>query len=235
MYEANYSRDMYVTVLDEMNIARIEYYFAEFLSLLELPAVGERYIDVVSDQWETDPPQLNEGKILLPPNMWFIGTANNDDSTFAISDKVYDRAMILNLDKKSERFAAPNTEPLCISAERFNELARNAEKEYSVSMRNLSRLEELDKYLAEHFHVSFGNRIMKQIRSYIPVFIASGGDELEALDDILSKKVFRKLESQNPIYLRSSVSDLIEFLDKLFGKNHLPLSVEVILKIQRNA
>ena len=37
MYEANYSADMYITVLDEMNIARVEYYFAEFLSLLELP------------------------------------------------------------------------------------------------------------------------------------------------------------------------------------------------------
>ena len=37
MYEANYSKDMYITVLDEMNIARVEYYFAEFLSLLELP------------------------------------------------------------------------------------------------------------------------------------------------------------------------------------------------------
>lgn len=235
MYEANYSRDMYVTVLDEMNIARVEYYFAEFLSLLELPDVEERYIDVVSDKWENDPPQLNEGRILLPPNMWFIGTANNDDSTFAISDKVYDRAMILNLDKKSEHFAAPKTEPLCISAERFNELAQNAEKEYSISMRNLNRLQELDKYLVEHFHVSFGNRIMKQIMSYIPVYIASGGDELEALDDILSKKVFRKLEAQNPIYLRSSVADLLEFLDKLFGKNNIPLSTEVILKILRNA
>ena len=102
-------------------------------------------------------------------------------------------------------------------------------------MRNLNRLHELDKYLAEHFHVSFGNRIMKQIMSYIPVYIASGGDELEALDDILSKKVFRKLEAQNPIYLRSSVADLLEFLDKLFGKNNIPLSTEVILKILRNA
>ena len=37
MYEANYSKDMYVAILDEMNIARVEYYFAEFLSLLELP------------------------------------------------------------------------------------------------------------------------------------------------------------------------------------------------------
>ena len=37
MYEANYSEEIYITVLDELNIARVEYYFAEFLSLLELP------------------------------------------------------------------------------------------------------------------------------------------------------------------------------------------------------
>ena len=45
-----------------------------------------------------------KGKLLLPRNMWFVGTANNDDSTFAISDKVYDRAMVINLDKKSNPF-----------------------------------------------------------------------------------------------------------------------------------
>ena len=63
MYEANYSNDMYVTVLDEMNIARVEYYFAEFLSLLELPDEERRYLDVVSDVWASDPKQLKEGKI----------------------------------------------------------------------------------------------------------------------------------------------------------------------------
>ena len=47
LYEANYSKDIYITVLDEMNIARVEYYFAEFLSLLEIPDANERYLDVV--------------------------------------------------------------------------------------------------------------------------------------------------------------------------------------------
>ena len=47
MYEANYSKDMYITVMDEMNIARVEYYFAEFLSLLELPNEEEDRKSVV--------------------------------------------------------------------------------------------------------------------------------------------------------------------------------------------
>ena len=104
LYEANLNNDLYALVLDEMNIARIEYYFAEFLSLLELPNPEGRNLDVVSDKWKNDPKLLKNGKLRLPVNMWFIGTANNDDSTFAISDKVYDRAMVMNLDKKAKPF-----------------------------------------------------------------------------------------------------------------------------------
>jgi hypothetical protein len=235
MYEANYSEDMYITVLDEMNIARIEYYFAEFLSLLELPDPDERYIEVVSDKWSNDPAQLKDGKIKLPANMWFIGTANNDDSTFAISDKVYDRAMILNLDNKSERYVAPETEKLHISCEKFNRLVDEAIEEYGVSRRNMKRLEALDKYLIEHFHITFGNRIMKQIKTYIPVYVSCGGDELIALDDILSKKVIRKLETQNPIYLRNAAEGLVEYINELFGNDNMTLCKEYIHRLERNA
>jgi hypothetical protein len=218
-----------------MNIARVEYYFAEFLSLLELPNPDERYIEVVSDEWESDPSQLKDGRIKLPENMWFIGTANNDDSTFAISDKVYDRAMIMNLDKKSDRFAAPMTDKMYISAEQFADLVDEAKSEYEVSLRNRSRLEQLDAFLIDRFHITFGNRIMKQILTYIPVYISCGGDELTALDDIISKKVIRKLETQNPIYLRNTSEELIVFLDELFGAENMTLCKEYIRRLQRNA
>ena len=235
MYEANYSGDMYVTVLDEMNIARVEYYFAEFLSLLELPNPDERYLTVVADTWENDPAGLKDGRIKLPVNMWFVGTANNDDSTFAISDKVYDRAMVLDLDRKRERFSAPKTKPRVISAEHFSHMAATAMQEYAVSHRNRQRLALLDAYLIEHFHITFGNRIMKQIGSYIPVFIACGGDELTALDDILAKKVIRKLETQNPIYLRGASEGLLAYLDELFGAENMTSCKEAIARLRRNA
>jgi hypothetical protein len=235
MYEANYSKDMYVTVLDEMNIARVEYYFAEFLSLLELPNADERYLTVVSDKWENDPAQLVDGRIKLPENMWFIGTANNDDSTFAISDKVYDRAMILNLDTKCERFAAPYTENTHISASDFKELVSRALKTHEVSRRNRARLDSLDKYLIKNFHITFGNRIMKQINTYIPVYVSCGGDELTALDDILAKKVIRKLETQNPIYLRNAAEGLIAYIEELFGADKMTLCKEYIRRLERNA
>jgi len=66
MYEANYSKSMYVTILDELNIARVEYYFAEFLSLLEIPNPERRYLDIVSDEWEDDPIQFRGGQMRLP-------------------------------------------------------------------------------------------------------------------------------------------------------------------------
>ena len=235
MYEANYSEDIYVTVLDEMNIARVEYYFAEFLSLLELPDPDERYIDVVSDIWSSDPLQLRNGRLKLPYNMWFIGTANNDDSTFAISDKVYDRAMVLNLDEKCERFTAPKTKNIHMSAENFRALVKEAFKEYEITGRNLKRLEALDKYLIDHFHITFGNRIMKQIRQYIPVYVSCGGTELEALDDILSKKIIRKLETQNPVYLRNASKELRAYINELFGEDTMRLCLNAIKRLELNA
>ena len=235
MYEANYSKDMYITVLDEMNIARVEYYFAEFLSLLEIPDPETRYIDVVSDVQKGDPVLLKGGRLKLPPNMWFVGTANNDDSTFAISDKVYDRAMVINLDRKTQFFEAKPAEQVRISADQFDSMVARAQKEYGMTARSARRLKKLDAYMIDKFKITFGNRIMKQIRQYIPVYLACGGDELDALDDILSKKVFRKLEAQNPIYVRNSVEELCNYLDELFGYDRMKLCKEYLRRFERAA
>ena len=235
MYEANYSEELFITVLDEMNIARVEYYFAEFLSLLEIPNPEGRYLDVVTDKKPKDPKLLKNGQLKLPTNMWFIGTANNDDSTFAISDKVYDRAMIMNLDKKSNWFDAPYTEGIKLSVKRWERLVKRATAEYKLTHRNKKRIGKLDEYMIEHFHISFGNRIMKQINCYVPVMIACGGNEIEAIDDILAKKVLRKLETQNPIYVRNSAEGLKNFLDELFGRDKMVKCKAYLTHLERNA
>ena len=235
MYEANYNEEIYVTVLDEMNIARVEYYFAEFLSLLEIPDPDKRYLDVVSDKWENDPKLLRNGQIKLPMNMWFMGTVNNDDSTFAISDKVYDRAMVMNLDIKCEPFEAERCQPIKLSSVRWEQLAAEAREDYEITDRNLRRIGKLDEYLIETFRITFGNRIMKQIKGYIPVMIACGGGELDAIDDILSKKVLRKLEAQNPVYVKSMADGLCNYLDELFGQDRMPLCKEYLHRLERNA
>ena len=100
MYEARYKDNIYITLLDEMNISRVEYYFAEMLSILELPSAEEWIIDLVPNAWESDPKLVENGRLKIPTNMWYIGTINNDDSTFMITDKVYDRAMPINIDEK---------------------------------------------------------------------------------------------------------------------------------------
>ena len=228
MYEAGYCKDPYITILDEVNISRVEYYFAEFLSLLELPDENKRYLDVVSDVWPNDPVQLKEGRVKLPANMWFIGTANNDDSTFAISDKVYDRAMVLSLEHKCEPYEAESTDPIRISIDHWNKLIEQAMQTYSLSQECEKKIRQLDEYLIETFKLSFGNRIMKQITAYVPIMIACGGDELQAVDDILSRKVFRKLESQNPTYIRNAVDGLSVRIDELFGSRAMPQSVEYL-------
>ena len=143
--------------------------------------------------------------------------------------------MILNLDNKCDRFAAPVTEKTFLSAKQFAELVEEAKSEYEVSSRNKKRLEMLDAYLIEHFHITFGNRIMKQILTYIPVYISCGGDELVALDDIIAKKVIRKLETQNPIYLRNSAEGLLNCIEELFGPDNMNLCKEYIHRLLRNA
>jgi len=234
MYEANNNEEIYITVLDEMNIARVEYYFAEFLSLLEIPNPDGRNLDVVADRWEDDPKLLqHNGKLRLPTNMWFVGTANNDDSTFSISDKVYDRAMVLNLDKKATPFEAEGKNKK-ISATHLEKLMTAAQREYDISDRNLRRIKKLDEYMIKTFHITFGNRIMKQIRCYVPVLVACGGTELEALDDILARKVFRKLESKNPVHVKQMADGVCAYLDELFGEDRLPLCKETIRLIEQN-
>ncbi len=235
MYEANCNEEIYVTVLDEMNIARVEYYFAEFLSLLEIPNPDGRNLDVVADKWDDDPKLLqHNGKLRLPTNMWFVGTANNDDSTFSISDKVYDRAMVLNLDKKAVPFEAPDAHGIKLSSTHLEKLFERAQREYDLSDRNMRRIKKLDEYMIQTFHITFGNRIMKQIRAYVPVLVACGGTELEALDDILSRKVFRKLESKNPVYVKQMADGVCGYLDELFGEDKMPLCKEAIRLIEQN-
>ena len=237
MYEANRSAEIYIAVLDELNIARVEYYFAEFLSLLEIPDAESRYLDVVPDVWANDPKGLRHGRIKLPENMWFIGTANNDDSTFAISDKVYDRAMVLDLNSKAEAFPLPEGSgyfSASFTAAEFAALVGREQAWFALTHRNERRLRELDAYLIDHFQVTFGNRIMKQIRSYVSVYVGCGGEEMDALDDILCKKVFRKFEALNAAYVRSEADGLCKFLTDLFGEGRMPRCHAYVRRIAKN-
>ena len=233
LYEAGGKDDVYITVLDEVNIARIEYYFAEFLSLLELPDANKRYLDVVSDTWKNDPERLVNGKLLLPVNMWFVGTANNDDSTFAVSDKVYDRAAVIDLERKCTPFVCDTPSPCRISNGALVALFEKAKEKYTLSSESKEKLKKLDEYLSEVFRVSFGNRIMRQTEAYVPIMLACGGTETDALDDILARKILRKLEQLSPAFVKSESENLLNLLDELFGEDAMLQSRQHIEKIQK--
>ena len=228
VYESNFFRDPNVIILDEMNIARVEYYFAEMLSILEMPLQSEWKIDVVAAMWDNDPCLINNGKIQIPNNNWFIGTINNDDSTFAVADKVYDRAIPIDLDSRAEAFEAPDTPTIHISTDHLNALFDDAKAKYPVSPDVLKKLETMNSYLIKNFRLAFGNRVMKQLRDYVPCFIACGGTEIEAVDFIVAKKVLRKFESLSLGFMKDELTKFNTFLDKTFGKNTMKICKEYV-------
>ena len=233
VYEANYFKDPHVIVLDEMNIARVEYYFAEMLSVLEMPRPDEWLIDIVTTVWDNDPCLIDGGKIHIRQNTWFVGTINNDDSTFAVADKVYDRAIPIDLESKAMAFTAPDTEPVHVTAEHLSSMFGEAKKKYPISEENMKKLEDMDLYVIKHFRLAFGNRIMKQLKDFVPCYVACGGTEIDGIDFMVAKKILRKFESLNMGFIKDELHKFILYLDKTFGKTNMSICKEYINRMQR--
>ena len=234
IYAASYNDDMNMVILDEMNIARVEYYFAEMLSVMEMPQADEWQIEMVPSSWDSDPANLIEGRLLIPQNVWYIGTANNDDSTFAVSDKVYDRALTINIDTKGVAFDAPDTPPANISYTSLHQKYQEAIANNPIDQEYLDKIESLDNYVIKKFRVAFGNRIVKQMKIFVPVYVACGGEAYEAIDHILCTKVFRKFESLNMALIRDEIKGLINYLNNLFGKDKMKDSIEFLDRLYRS-
>jgi hypothetical protein len=90
--DSNLKGRIVLVLLDEMNLARVEYYFSDFLSKLETRRNKETYLEL-----ETGSLKLaeKEGKVIIPQEFLFVGTMNEDETTQSLSDKVLDRANIL--------------------------------------------------------------------------------------------------------------------------------------------
>lgn len=117
----NHERDdrMLLVLLDEMNLARVEYYFSEFLSKLE---TRRSILNTENDARSRDPVEialdtgsLREGEhnIRLYPgrNLLFTGTMNEDESTQSLSDKVLDRACVLRFGRPAKMASAQAPTP----------------------------------------------------------------------------------------------------------------------------
>ena len=231
MYKAGYTDDVYTVILDEMNIARVEYYFAEMLSILEMPNKNEWVIEIVPSSWKTDPKRLKDGKLKIPPNMWYIGTINNDDSTFMVTDKVYDRAMPIDINDKGKVFEPIEMDAMDINYSYLDNLFSTAMQEHQVSEDTLAKIELMDDYTIKHFRIAFGNRIVSHMKKFVPVYVACGGDEVAGVDYFMAKKVLRKFEQLNISYIRDEITPYIDFLDKTFGKGKMKECIDYMMRL----
>ena len=193
-------------VLDEMNLSRIEYYFSDFLSLMENePDKREiKLLNValhrVEEGEKIEYAGLTDGHtIKVPENVWFIGTANRDESTFEISDKVYDRAHTMNFNKRAKKVLYHNEPipqqflPVSVLSRLFDE----AQSSVKFNLDNYPAVAQAEKLLAP-YNISFGNRIAMQMESFVNVYCScfSASDAIihDAVEKILLSKVVSKLE-----------------------------------------
>ena len=233
MYEANYNDDVYVAVLDEMNIARVEYYFAEMLSILEMPSRDEWVVELVPSSWPTDPKRLIDGKLRIPDNMWYIGTINNDDSTFAVTDKVYDRALPIDINDKGQVFEPIPTDAMNINSSYLEGLFRAAKEKNPLSDEMTKKIEEMDDYVIKHFRIAFGNRIVKQMKDFVATYVECGGREVDGVDYFIARKILRKFEQLNLAYIRDEIDGYIKFLDQEFGRENFTECKEYLLRLKK--
>lgn len=193
-------------VLDEMNLSRIEYYFSDFLSLMENEE-GRRSIRLLGTPLYRKHGGvryrylgLSEGlSIKIPENVWFIGTANRDESTFEISDKVYDRAHTMNFNRRAPKIRSLS-EPIpqrFISAQTLLDLFREAKSAVYFDIESSPVVAQVETLLAP-YNISFGNRIANQIEDFVRIYAACfGGGEraiADGLERILLSKIVAKLE-----------------------------------------
>lgn len=207
-------------VLDEMNLSRVEYYFADFLSILEMD--GKQWnIDLMAASTQGElPAKLQDCAIVIPYNTWFIGTANKDDSTFTITDKVYDRAVVIDFSERKEAVTVTKKEPqIRLNKETLVSLFEDAVRNSPMAKRDYDKFAALSSFMLDTFDVSFGNRIMNQIQVFVPVYIACGGTADKALDLMFARKVLRKLEGRFEENLKQNLTRLEKYVTAEYGKD----------------
>lgn len=185
-----------VILLDEMNLSRPEQYFSEFLSVLEKNDRAERKISLHESAMVDAPKRFVSGcEIHLPENVWFIGTANHDETTNELADKTYDRAHVMTMPRQDDTFAI---RPYSNARYSFSSLQRRFDKaieQYGSEARGLMlqlQDSQLPSILEEYFGLGWGNRLDRQGLRFIPVMIAAGASGASALDHLLATRILRK-------------------------------------------
>lgn len=237
LYRANYNPDqIHIFVLDEMNISRVEYYFADFLSVLEYPEDSWK-LSIMQLPYDFIPPaKLLNGELKIPNNVYFIGTANKDDSTFTITDKVYDRAITIDFSARNMPFTVEeDVKQVTISKTKLQSLYQEALNNHlnQLTTDDYNKFNLVCDFIDDYFGITFGNRILNQITSFVPVFVACGGKKEDAIDFLLARKVISKLEGRFEEYVKDGLKQLLNKMEKTYGQGVLKQSEKVIKNIMK--
>lgn len=198
---ADHPDKLFVICFDEMNLARVEHYFSQFLSILEMEP-GKRVLRLYNDDLESRlynsaqyPPTIS-----IQDNVLFVGTVNVDESTYHFSDKVLDRSNVLELDVMP--FAALKQLPERKKvAGRKEEVGFEAYKRFKNETRTLSLTDDETALLwdvhqaLQHVNrqLGVGPRIVKQIDRYLhnlpmqSVVTRDKGFDLQFVQRVLTK------------------------------------------------
>ena len=161
-------------VLDEMNLARVEYYFALFLSKME-----ERARSGIAKL------RLGKDEVLLTPNLYFIGTVNVDETTHGFSDKVFDRAQLIELE---------------VAEDLMYEHIGN--RPYRETLMNIWRI--------IHSAAPFSFRVVDDIIAYVDHAEKISASWQEAFDEQITQKVLPKVRG-NDAATERALKELAEY------------------------
>ena len=136
---------------------------------------------------------------------------------------------------KGQVFEPIPTDAKDINFSYLDNLFRTAMAENQISQETLDKIEEMDNYVIQHFRIAFGNRIVKHMKQFVPVFVACGGTEIDGVDYFIARKILRKFEQLNIAYIKEEIDPYIAFLDKTFGKNAMKECIEYLLRLKKIA
>ncbi|NPD06538.1 AAA domain-containing protein [Nocardioides sp. zg-1308] len=208
-----------VIVLDEMNLAHPEQYFSTMLSKLENVERGA-VLDILNSPVPNVPARFTDGsKMPLAPHVWFVGTANHDETTVSFADKTYDRAHVQELPHTYEPFPAQAQEardPVSFSA--LQDAFAAAQKEHKAAADRARRfLAEDVRPLFTPLRIGWANRLNVQLGRFVPVDLAAGGSLTEAVDHVIEAKIMRKLRDQFEI-TSDQLADLRDQLAEVWDR-----------------
>lgn len=206
LYTANqpkYSDTLFLIILDEMNLSRPEHYFADFLSLLE-QSPSERYIGLTNTPNEVLPALIKGGKLKIPENVRFIGTANHDETTLEFAPKTYDRSNLIEMPKNhpDKKDFKTTDGSFNVKYSWLNTKFEDAEQKHKDSFNKFHTFINSDdmKLLLMDKGIGIGNRLEFQAEKFISVFVESGKekekDVAKAIDHLISSRLFRSLKNR---------------------------------------